>query len=91
MKAKYPNGTRVKVKYGHLIWNIGGGKEMKATDISPHLTEDIATVEYTYGEKSETDFRYSQGDDGYKRYSLRFDKFGGISWFDEDCLIPQST
>lgn len=104
MEAKYKNGSRVKVKYGHLIWQNNkceghlGMKESPTCklvhtdehiqwfDIRPELTEDIATVEYTYGEKSETDYRFSGGDAEYKRYCIKFDKHGTISWFDEEQL-----
>lgn len=85
MKAKYPNGTRVKVTIGHPMWSNKG----PVTDLAPHLTEDTATVMYTYGEKSETDNRYTKGYSGYKQYGLRFDKYGEIAWFDEERLIPQ--
>ncbi len=103
MEAKFKNGSRVKVKYGHLIWqnNKAGGVGLKDSptcklistedhiqwfDIRPELTKDIATVAYTYGEKSETDFKYSKTEDGYKKYSLIFDNYGSISWFHEDQL-----
>lgn len=85
---KYKKGDRVKVIIGHSMWKVGGGKDAELIDIHPQLTEDIATVEYTYGEKSEIDSLYSKGDSGYKRYRLRFDKHGSISWFDEENLIP---
>lgn len=88
MKARYPNGTRVKVKYGHLIYSSFKGNT-GWSDARPELTEDTATVAYTYGEKSETDGKYSKGDAGYKSYALTFDKYGTIAWFDEKHLIPQ--
>lgn len=89
-KQKYKKGDRVKVKYGHILWSndkrmVGNNwkqiGEMQY-DIRPELTEDIATVEYTYEEK------FSKGDDDFNIYSLKFDKHGSISWFDEDHLIP---
>lgn len=85
LKAKYPNGTRVKVSVGHLIYSFEGGK-CSSQDISPHLTEDVATVEYTYGEKSETDYKYSRGERGYSQYCLKFDKYGSIAWFNESVI-----
>lgn len=85
---KFHKGDRVKVLIGHPMWTISGKNKGKCVDLSPELTEDIATVNYTYGEMSETDGRYSKGDDGYKRYSLTFDKHGTISWFDEQIIIP---
>lgn len=87
MKAKYPNGIRVKVKYGHTMWSMYKGN-LTVQDIRPELTQDVATVMYTYGEMSETDHRFSKGDEGYKSYSLKFDKYGQIAWFEEDHLIP---
>jgi len=89
MKAKYPNGTRVKVKIGHRMWSNDGNGKIMETDTAPYLTEDTATVMYTYGEKSETDWKFSKGDDGYKQYGLKFDKYGEISWFDESDLIVE--
>ena len=93
----YKKGDRVKVKYGHLLWSnddrVKFGKfiqqdgKTKLWDMRPELTEDIATVEYSYGEMSETDFRFSKGEQGYKQYSLKFDKHGSIAWFDEVDLI----
>lgn len=97
-KQKYQKGDRVKVLIGHRMWSSGmeipgakllrSGDKFKEYDISPHLTEDIATVQYTYGEMSEIDERFSKGDDGYKSYCLKFDKNGTISWFEEDVIIP---
>ena len=87
---KYKKGDRVKVLIGHLIWTFNKGQS-SCRDINPKLTEDIATVECTYGEMSEIDERYSKGEDGYKRYSLHFDKYGSICWFDEDIIVPHET
>ena len=83
---KYKSGDRVKVLVGHRIWHFREG-EAAMEDIRPELKNDIATVEYTYGEMSEKDNRYSKGEDGYKSYSLKFDTYGSIAWFDEDDII----
>jgi len=85
---KYNKGDRVKVIIGHPILAINGDGKSDLVDTMPELTKDIATVEYTYGEMSETDNRFSKGDGGYKRYSLNFDKYGSISWFNESVIIP---
>lgn len=85
MEQKFKNGDRVKVKVGHPIWQRSNGK-VEWMDMMPELTQDIATVEYTYGEKSETDYRFSKGEEGYKEYSLKFDNHGSISWFNEDVI-----
>ena len=90
-EQKYKKGDRVKVLVGHPIWTISGKDKGKMEDICPELTEDIATVQYTYGEMSEIDRRYSKGDDGYKKYSLKFDKYGSISWFDESIIVPYES
>ena len=79
--AKYPNGTRVKVKVGHPMLEFKDGKYVKY-DLRPELTMDTATVEYTYGEAYG-----GVSKDTFKNYSLRFDKHGLVSWFDEDNLI----
>lgn len=81
---KYQKGDRVKVLVGHPIWSNNGGW----LDVAPQLTQDIATVEYTYGEMSEIDSKYSKGENGYKEYSLKFDKHGSVAWFDEKNIIP---
>jgi hypothetical protein len=97
---KYKKGERVKVFIGHSMWSNGiempnakllfeDGK-FKMYDIRPQLTEDTATVEYTYGEMAEVDGRFSKGDGGYKRYSLKFDKHGRIAWFDEDNIYLEN-
>ncbi len=91
---KFKAGDRVKVKYGHIMWSktaidSNGIKTIKKGDngnwfmydINPSLTEDEATVEYEYKEK------YG-GDNQKNQYSLKFDKHGSVSWFDEDHLIP---
>lgn len=93
-EQKYKKGERVKVLVGHRIWSNGmdfpnakllaSDGKFKEYDIRPELTEDIATVEYTYGQMSESDWKYSKGEDGYKRYSLKFDNHGSIAWFDEE-------
>jgi len=83
MNQKYFKGTRVKVLIGHALWS----NKNEVTDIRPELTEDIATVEYTYGEMSEIDSKYSKGEQGYRDYCLKFDKYGSIAWFDEDDII----
>lgn len=83
IKAIYPKGTKVKVKYGHLI--LEGNKVI---DIRPELTTEIGIVEYTYGEKSETDSKYDSSPRGYKQYSLYFEGRGSICWFHEYNLIP---
>lgn len=87
MEQKYKKGDRVKVLVGHLMWTLKGGV-VTHEDIRPELTEDTATVEYTYGQMSEIDERYSKGDSGYESYSLNFDKHGSIAWFDEDIIVP---
>lgn len=97
MEQKYKKGERVRVLVGHRLWSsdplFKGGKvlsengKFKEIDINPELTEDTATVEYTYGQASETDSRFSKGKDGYDRYSLRFDKHGSICWFDEFDIV----
>lgn len=99
---KYKKGDRVKVNVGHWMYsnkeNSSIGKFIGKSenggfyyDIRPQLTEDTATVEYTYGEKSETDGRFSKGESGYKQYSLKFDKYGSISWFDEENITPSQN
>lgn len=97
---KYKKGDRVKVTIGHSLWSpkkmpqfdkykyLGNDYDFHLYDMNPELTEDTATVEYTYGEMSEIDFRYSKGERGYKQYSLKFDKHGSISWFDENIITP---
>lgn len=84
---KYQKGDRVKVLVGHRIWHFKEGMA-GMEDIRPELKDDTATVEYTYGQMSEMDNRYSKGEDGYKSYSLKFDTYGSIAWFDEDDIIP---
>ncbi len=88
IEQKYKKGDRVKVLIGHPIWTISGKNKGQVMDAMPQLVEDTATVEYTYGEKSETDWKFSKGDSGYKQYCLNFDKHGSIAWFDEDHIIP---
>jgi hypothetical protein len=89
-EQKYKKGERVKVFVGHPMWSISGPNKGRVQDLRPELTEDTATVEYTYGQMSESDFKYSKGSDGYKRYSLIFDKHGSICWFDEENIYPVS-
>lgn len=86
MAQKFQKGDRVKVLNGHIIWEYADGK-FKRQDLRPELKEDTATVEYTYGQMSEVDWRYSKGTNGYKEYSLKFDKYGSISWFHEKDII----
>lgn len=81
---KYKQGDRVKVLFGHPMWSNNDGW----IDIAPYLTEDVATVEYSYGEKSETDSRFSKDGSGYHQYSLKFDKYGSVAWFNENTIIP---
>lgn len=85
---KYKKGDRVKVLIGHPMWQSDGEGKVRNFDCRPELTQDVATVEYSYGEKSETDSRYSPGEQGYKSYSLKFDKYGSISWFEENVITP---
>lgn len=80
-KAKYPNGTRVKVKMGYSMMDLQGGKYVNY-DLRPELTMDTATVEYTFGEIYD-----GKGEDAFKTYALKFDKHGSISWFSEDNII----
>jgi len=77
---KYQKGDRVKVLVGHQI--LGKGDNGWFTqDINPTLVDDTATVEYEYKEK------YGGGSER-NEYSLKFDKHGSISWFDEKIIIP---
>lgn len=87
MKAKYPNGTRCKVLVGHRIWSFENGNPVEI-DIRPFLKEDTATIINTYGELSETDFRFSKSESGYSQYTLKFDNHGEISWFNESDILP---
>lgn len=80
---KYQKGDRVKVLVGHPMWSTKGGW----LDINPELTEDAGTIEYTYGQMSEIDSRYSTGEQGYRQYCINFDKHGSISWFDEENIV----
>ena len=90
MKAKIPNGTRVKVKIGHRLWKSNGKGGTIEYDMCPELKADTASVQYTYGEKSETDSKYSPGDERtYAQYALKFDKHGVRAWFNESDLIIQ--
>ena len=84
---KYKKGDRVKVLVGSQMWTNHGKGNVTIRDTMAELMQDTATVEYTYGEKSETDGRFSKGEDGYKRYCLNFDKHGSIAWFDEQIII----
>lgn len=90
---KYNNGDRVKVSVGHWIIspteNSKLGKFVEkyndsfVYDMRPELTEDEATVDYSYAE------RYGKGDkESSHSYSLKFDKYGSISWFEEGIVSP---
>lgn len=87
MVQKYQRGDRVKVLVGHRIWVVNYN-ERKERDIAAYLKDDIATVQYTYGQMSEVDKRFSKSEIGYKEYCLKFDKYGTIAWFDEEIIIP---
>ena len=98
MEQKYKKGDRVKTRIGHWImqskkddnvsprWkHLGETKEgWHMYDMNPELTEDVATVDYSYhemhGNKSREPDSHS--------YALIFDKRGWIAWFDENNLIP---
>lgn len=87
MDQKYKKGDRVKVSIGQPIWQNNNGK-IEWLDIHPEYKDDVATVEYTYGEMSEVDPKFSPDEQGYKQYCLNFDKYGKISWFSEHDILP---
>ncbi len=99
---KYKKGDRVKVKYGHIIWQNKKSDDFvkfKGTnwklieendgvcwwDMSPELTEDIATIIGSYYDLYPTG--YGATIEKFGDYSLNFDKYGEMSWFSEDQLI----
>lgn len=99
-EQKYLKGDRVRVLVGNRVWCplsykrhfplanvIMENDKWAVIDIMPHYTEDIGTIEYTYGQMSEIDNKYSKGEDGYKKYSIKFDKYGSVSWFDERDIV----
>ena len=74
-------GDRVKVKAGQIMWSTENG-ETKIIDIMPQLTQDEGVIEYSYNE------RYGNGTTlNTDRYSIKFDKYGSISWFSHDNII----
>lgn len=85
---KFKAGDKVRIiNYGHLVWQVGGGKEISWVDISPELVGKQATVDGSYAdfiELGKPNFLGHRNEQNEKQYALL-----GVSkhaWYNEEQL-----